>query len=368
MRSTWGLLTTGLLLALAFGASAQEPDAGAPPTPDTPQDSSPATSLPAQLTVTLEPTEITVGDRVQATVTLVWMGEEPSDSPRFPTWQGTWGSAEVLATGEPEAEVDESGRRIYRQTLELTAFEVAEVQLPRVKVAVPLEDRTVDVESAEVPPFEVISVLPPEPEEAEGAAPGADPNDPAAAGEPEAPPEPKPSLPPRALPAQPIVWWTNGLLALACLLGLLAVDRRLQRGGAEAEEPPEVVLAPLEELETALVALDPALIEPSHTALSLGLRRYLGRRLAFQAVESTTSEIQRRLRETPVGSSRSATLVELLRACDQVKFARKEVGPEVTRERLRRGRDMAREIEDLLRPRPDEEAEGSEGEVTGRAA
>ena len=36
--------------------------------------------------------------------------------------------------------------------------------------------------------------------------------------------------------------------------------------------------------------------------------------------------------------------------------------------RLRRGRDMAREIEELLRPRPEEEAEGAEGEVTGRAA
>jgi hypothetical protein len=90
--------------------------------------------------------------------------------------------------------------------------------------------------------------------------------------------------------------------------------------------------------------------------LSLGLRRYLGRSLGFQATESTTSEIQRHLRDTSVGTAGTQPFVQLFRACDQVKFARQQVAPEMTRERLRQARQMAQDIEQSLRPEPEESA------------
>ena len=377
------VLPAGILWAQAAPqASSPDPSSADPASDevDAAENEAASPSQPAQLGVTLDREEITVGDRVEATLTLVWMGAEPSAPARFPIWQEGWGGAEILEVDDEEPFVDQSGRHIFSQKLQLTSFEVGEVRLPSFEVAVPLEDRTVTLKSEGTSTFEVISVLPPEAEEdpataGQGAPVPGVPGGPAAGGPPGPPGEGaeeielRPAAPLRSLPSQQIFWWVTAALALACALAFWALDRRLAQvpEGFEAEGRP--VLPPLEEFEKQLVSLNPNLAEPAHTALSFGLRRYLGRRANFQAVESTTSQIQRRLRETPVTPEEASTVMQLLRSCDQVKFARQDVGSAVTRDRLRQARDLVRNLEERLRPRPQlTEDEEDMVESPGRAA
>lgn len=352
-------LRTGLCLALVCcsGMWAQEP---AEPTAEPPTTTPPAAAARAgggvgQLEISLEPTTITVGDRVEAQLTLVWMGPEPKEPPRFPTWQETWGNGEVLQQGKVESQVDDSGRRIYRQRLLLTAFEVGEVELPPVTVVIPLEDDNAEISNPQAVAFRVASVLPPEPEDAgdvgdaedEAAAQGA------AADEAVAALDPKPPAPPRALPQQASFYWTTGALALLNLAAAFLLLQRSKLSALAGGTMSQPQLPPLDALLRHLDGLGPeAGSEPVHTAISLSLRHYLGRRLAWNAAGSTTSEIQRQLRGSAVSPDLNQRLLQLLRACDQVKFARQEVSRAVNEDRLAQARQMGRQLESLLAPPP----------------
>lgn len=297
-----------------------------------------------QLKIELEPSEITVGDRVEATLTLVWMGAEPSEPPRFPTWQETWGQSEVLEHGPIDSSVDGSGRRIYRQRLSLTSFEVGEVELPSTTVVIPLGDHNAEVSSQDDLKFQVISVLP-ETSEAEGEG------DEAANGEAAEALEPRPAAAPRPLAGQESFLWTIAALSLLVLAAASLFFRRARQAAMveHPEAPPW--MPPLDALLSHLSSVDPeAGSEGVHTAISLALRRYLDRRLSWNAVGSTTSEIQRRLRTTRVTPPVIRALVTQLKECDQVKFARQEVSPSVNADRLARAREMGRSLEALLQP------------------
>lgn len=287
--------------------------------------------------VELEPQQITVGDRVKATVTLLWEGERPTAAPRFPAWQDTWGGAEVLAVGEIESFPDQSARFIYKQELTLTAFRPEEVELPPLALVVPLAGQTVDVAMPEGLGFTVTSILPSDEESL----------------------EPRPATAVRP-PADPRLFWpTFGVLLALSAAAVWLLLRHLGRGGIEgiADRPR---LAPLDELLERLKQLDPSVgSEPVHTGLSQALRDYLGRRLGFNALESTTSEIQRRLRQGPVPVDLYQRTLGLLRDCDQVKFARHDVPHGVTGERLAQAPELARRIEtSVAPPAPAEEAAG----------
>lgn len=289
--------------------------------------------VPGRLTVELSPTAgLTVGDRVTAEVVLVWSGPEPTVEPRFPTWQETWGPAEVLAAGGVTSSTGANGRLVYRQSVTLTAFRTGEIQLPPITVAVPLAERTLEVRGPDGLTFEVGSVLP------EGAGP--------TDGE----LEPRPAAPPQALAAGGRFPSTAGLLAALSLLAAAALRRRLAAGPNPSAAPRR---RPLEELLERLAGLEAgAGGEPAHTGLSLALRHFLGRTIGIQGAESTTREIHRRLRSTEVPPALARRTVLLLSDCDQVKFARREAGAALTRGRLAATRDLAREIDGLLRPDP----------------
>ena len=295
-----------------------------PPESDPPESASQGV---ARLKVELTPQEITVGDRVEALITLVWMGQEPTAEPRFPVWQETWGQAEVLATDAVEAFTDQSSRRIYRQKITLTAFETGDFQLPKVTVAVPLSDQTLEISHEDVASFAVSSVLPEDTEEELA---------------------PREEAPLQSLAADQRFLWTSGILSGLCLLAAWQLMRRL--GVTPPGEAPKPLAPPLDELLERLRQLDPTAPEPAHTGLSLTLRNFLGRSLDFQAVESTTSEIQRRIRQTPLPPAVAQGAVRLLRDCDQVKFARLEVAESLTDDRLYKARELAREIDLGLRP------------------
>ncbi|HEX5760176.1 MAG TPA: hypothetical protein VF121_13380 [Thermoanaerobaculia bacterium] len=270
--------------------------------------------------VWLLPETITVGERVQAELTLVG-AEGVVGAPRFPTWKRGWGAAEVLAAGE----VERVGA-VWRQRLVVTGFAPGALGLPPVDIAVPLAGRTVRARTPEGLAIEVRSVLPPGVED----------------------PEPKPEAPPVGLPIGERFWWTLAGAGLL-LAGAIALYAWSRRGVEGAETAP--VLEPLPELVAELDRLgseDSSL--RAHTRLSQALRRYLGRALGFSALERTTTEIHRHLvaRRVPAPLVRRA--VELLRACDLVKFARVEVGREQTAGRVDQARGVAEEMERELHP------------------
>lgn len=278
--------------------------------------------------VALNPRTATVGDRIEAVLTL--RTEAPLvGEPRFPVWGRAWGSAEVLAK-EP-ARRDEDGA--WRQRIVIAAFQTGRVDLPPVAVAVPRRDRTVQARTPAGLSLEIRSVLPPG----------------------ERNPEPRPAAPLRPLPIGAPFWWTLAAMSTACLLLGWALWRQGRR--AEGRAPGKPQPGPYEEL---VARLDSLAAESSmvllHTRLSLALRDYFGRSLSFPAAESTTTEIHRRLLAQRVPGALVRRAVELLRACDLVKFARQEVGEGLGRERVAAARQLAREIDGHVRPQ--EPAEG----------
>ena len=296
-----------------------------------------ATSAP-RLEVALTPREITVGDRVEAVLSLDAGTGPLAGAPRFPAWRETWGDAEVLEVEAPEPVGD--GERAWRQRLVITAFAPGETELPPVAVAVPGAEGTVEARTPQGLALTVRSVLP-QRDDQEGE---------------DAEPQPKPEAPPVPLPLGAPFWWTTAGLSAACLaLGLLLVRKRA--AVAAAAGPP---LDPLPEL---VRELDRAAAEESavkaHTRLSLALRRYLGRTLAFRAAESTTSEIHRRLLAHRLPAPLVRRAVELLRGCDLVKFARQEMGPERIAERVAAARAVGEEVERHVHPPEPERLEAA---------
>jgi hypothetical protein len=154
---------------------------------------------------------------------------------------------------------------------------------------------------------------------------------------------------PLATPAS--VWWLlAALLSFAVAAAALLAERERSR---RRETSPQPAMPPLEELLAALSTLPGAAApEPGHTALSLALRRYLGRALGFHAAESTTSEIGRQLAGRDLGRELARGTVQLLRDCDQVKFARRPASPAELAARVEAARGIALGIEDGLRPVP----------------
>ena len=287
-----------------------------------------AAPLAAQprIDVTLSPAQPTVGDRVQATLTLKVKTAELLGEPRFPVWRNTWGAAEVLAKSEPLKVGEENGVAVWEQKLTLAAFRTGRVELPPVEAALPFRARTVAARTPAGLALQVRSVIP--------------------AGEKD--PRPRPPKPPVPLPLGSSFQWTVAALSAACLaLGLL-LWRRRGEGREEVETP---LLSPFDELSRDLdrVASEPSVVQ-AHARISLALRRYLGRALSFGAAEKTTSEIHRQLlcRRVPAPAVRQT--VDLLRACDLVKFARQDVGEARARERVEAARRIARDLEDHLRP------------------
>ncbi|HSS48935.1 MAG TPA: hypothetical protein VLX28_08310 [Thermoanaerobaculia bacterium] len=291
----------------------------------------PALAQPSPVNVSLAPNGITVGDPAQAVVTVTARTADLAGAPRFPIWGPAWGEAEIIEKDAPLKTGERDGVATWQQTLTLRAFRTGSVPLPPVTVEIPVKQGTLRFQTPAGLALAVRSVIPAE----------------------EKNPVPKPPAAMRPLGIGSRFWWTLGILSALALAGLWLVRRRRKEAGAGTVEVP--VLPPFEELAAELdrLAAEPSMLA-LHTRLSLALRRYLGRRLPFPAVESTTAEIQRQLlsRRMPGPIARQA--VELLRGCDLVKFARQDVEPLKARERVETARRLAGELESHLAPREPE--------------
>jgi len=289
----------------------------------------------APVTVSLAPNGLTVGDHAQATISLR-VPADLVDAPRFPVWGKTWGEVEIVEKYEPAKVSEAGGTAVWEQRLVLAAFKPGRVPLPPARIAIPLKTGTVQATTPAGLTIDVQSVIP------QG----------------EKDPKPKPAEALRPLPLGERFWWTVAGLSAVCLLGAWMLYRQSRR----ATDAPAAVpaLPPLEELAAELDRLraEPSMIA-MHTRLSLALRRYLGRRLPFPAVESTSSEIQRQLLSRRMPGPLVRQTVELLRACDLVKFARQEVGEAQARERAEAARRIAGEFETHLAPREPEALEAA---------
>jgi len=232
---------------------------------------------------------------------------------------------------EPPRKEHTSEGTAYRQHLWVTSFKTGSFALP----PVPIQVRTkAGARSLATPPnlaFEIRSVLPPREK-------GKD-------------PRPKPAVPLLPLPIGRAFWWTLGALTLACAALLWTDARRRKRRAAEAGKEPKPLLPPFEELVQALGGIgEGASALEAHTQISRALRRYLGRRLPFPALESTTTEIQRQLAARRMPAAIVGRTIELLRACDLVKFARRSVEEAETRRRHESARAVAQDFEGHFAP------------------
>lgn len=306
-------------------APAPPPAAPLPSTAAAPLPPLPPAAAP-RVSVALPGGAVTVGDRLEAVVTVSVPVALLAAEPRFPEWRGAWGDAEVREHGEPRAAAGPDDTTVFSQRLVLAAFRPGRVELPPVAIAVPLRSGTVQALTPAGLAIAVRSVLP--------------------AGAKDL--RPRPPAPPRPLPLGTAFLATLAVLAAAAAALVLGLRRQALRRRAEATAGPAhgPPAAPLPEL---LASLDRLAAEPSalalHTGLSQALRRYLGRIAGFRAPESTTTEIQRVLLLRGWPAARARATVELLRACDLIKFARHEAAAERGRERLAAARRLGEEIQ-----------------------
>jgi hypothetical protein len=308
-----------------------------------------------EVTATVQPETLTVGDRAEVLLTVTGDRSELLDlaggEPRFPAWGDRWADAEVVEVGPVEPVLDlargtsgQNGRAgLFRQRLVVTAFRTGRVALPPREIALPGPGGTVELTTPADLALTIDSVLPAELADT-------------AASEIEL----RPPAPPRALPLG-LPFWATLAAGGAILLGLFALARR-----RSAVAEPAARLSPRDELVAALAAASEA-EEPGagHVRLSRGLRRFLGRSYGFRAVESTTSEVRRQLRNRHAPAGTEARVHEVLVACDRVKFAREAASRDALEARIAAAREAARELEEHLRP-PEAGEGGADGGRRGR--
>jgi len=284
---------------------------------------SPALAAAPRVEVALSSRSATVGDPIEAVLTL-HLDAAPRTTPIFPDWSHGWGEAEVRHADPPATQTAGAGFEIS-QRLVISAYRTGEVELP--PVAVRLDGAPpVEVTTPSGLSFEIRSVLPEDPRQR----------------------APKPPAPPVALPLSRAFWWSAGALAAAALVaGLLLHSRRRAAASEIASSTPE------EELERALALLDPHHAAAAHAALSLALRRFLGRKFRMPAAESTTSELQRRLGQRGLPADLVRRIARLLRQVDQIKFALEPPAAGSLAARQAETRQLARSVTAHLAPPPE---------------
>lgn len=160
-------------------------------------------------------------------------------------------------------------------------------------------------------------------------------------------PHPAPFEPPRGRPYLP---WETLAGSAVLLVGILfALGRRRGKAPGRAEAPDELFERELTRLDDAL-AVRPA-DDDFYDRLSELTRAYLEATLAFPARRETSSEIVRALRS----DSRDLPATEIdftLLACDEFRFARREVRPERARQAIASARRATGLIRSALSPAP----------------
>jgi hypothetical protein len=244
---------------------------------------------------------IRVGDVVPVAVRVV---AEPGQRVAFPdTLPLGDDSAENAARVRVQVDTLDDGRIEATGVYAVTPWRVGEVTLPALEVPVVSGSERVRTVTASLPALEVASVLPAD-----------------TAGL-----EPKPA---KGVIGRNWAWWPI-ILALLALLALIAAIiwwLRRRRGAVDiplvpAVSPRERALARLQE------ARDAGLVEGGrwkelYTRIAEAVREYVAALESAWGEDLTSTELAARVRRE-AGVQEAAGLAELLRAADQVKFARR---------------------------------------------
>ncbi len=266
----------------------------------------------------LEPAQIAVGDRARLSIEVE---HDPGASVVWPELESL-GQFEVLERriGEPAVE---SGRAISRAELVLTAFELGDLEVPAVEIAVLDTDGSTTTLGTDPWPITVASV---------GLDEGGDIR--AIKGPLDIP-----------LGLLGLLPWLAGILLLA---GIAYWLWRRGRGRA-----PDSILAPAEPArpphEIAYEALrtleadrlpDRGEIKTFHIRASDIVRAYAEGRFGVDALEMTTGEVLARLLGHEVDAEVHLDFRRLLERCDLVKFAKDRPALERCREVIPLGRSL----------------------------
>lgn len=286
-----------------------------------------------QVTASLGPASIHIGDHAELTVSVIHPATMTASPPAVrdgsalvPFGSGTRvAGLDVVAAGPPQRSESPGGNVETRFTYRLTSFDVGSHALPELVVAVADGKDSIEA-SAPAQKLEVASLL-----AATKPAQGAT----------TAEPDIRDIKGPLTV-APDYSLWVVILAGTLVLLVAAALVRRAWRRRGRAAPPPTPRLPPYEEAVAALATLRarglPATGAWKEFALDLSeiVRRYVGRRYAFNALESTTREVlrelggQRELEAVARDRSPLQSLRQLLEETDLIKFAK--VVPEMEAE------------------------------------
>lgn len=132
---------------------------------------------------------------------------------------------------------------------------------------------------------------------------------------------------------QHAVWIAGGAIGLALIITLLYLLLRKRKPVAERLAP-EIAVPLQERILAALAALDQQRVwqqgdhKSYHSRLTDLLRSYIEERFRVPAMESTTDELLKELRVSPLNNDQRGQLENMLRLADMVKFAKALPSPQ----------------------------------------
>ena len=263
------------------------------------------------INVTVDRTQVTVGDRIVVTVVLRL---PEAAQPDLAALETQFGDLDLLVIGLAEERLIGGGQKEIRIRYEVAAFAPGDYQLPPLTVSFTGPDGQIATASSAAIPIAVESVIPPD-------VPADDVRDlkeqielPLGAG----------GVSRRVLLAV-AAFVLAVLLAAALAAWLLWRSRRpavpVPAPAAPLTTPEAVARAELDRI-AGLGLIDEGKLVEFHNLLAACIRRYLTDRYGFPAFAMTTSELRSRMEHHGVGRWQARLATGLLSECDAVAYAR----------------------------------------------
>jgi hypothetical protein len=304
----------------------------------------------AELRMEVVPTEATVGDRIQATLTLIVPANAEIDRAPLGPELGPFGVESESWNGPLAIGEGEQARTSWTWSGTLTTFRTGEVEVPAVRVAYSLGDGERVTTLSEPVRVEIRSVLDSEQ---------------APEGEPEEIADIK--APASLRPDYSSLWAAAGVLALLLLGAVLLwwLQRRYAAKLSRVElpddpflrTPPHVwVYAELQKLLEKRLA-EQGQFDLFYMELARIVKRYLSGRYRVELLEHTTAELPALLRQSRAPESAIQAVSALLSLADRVKFA----GEAPDESSCRRSIEDAYEIVDATKSREEPDAVVQQG-------
>jgi hypothetical protein len=215
-----------------------------------------------------------------------------------PTLEKQWGDFEVRSQATPTIVSNGDGSETTAQKIEVARMRPGEAQTPALTLSI--ADDQGNLQNVEVAPVSVVvqSVLVAGDTTLRDIKPQAD-----------------------LMTSQRLIW---PLIAAAALvvIGLVVyfINRRRNRPVVDKRTPRERALATLKTLEAQNLQT-PADVKAACVEIAVCLRDYIAATTTIQAHDLTTSELARQMKLNDIPAEWNIQAIEVLRACDVVKFA-----------------------------------------------